>query len=353
MEKIISKQSVPEWVKKLEDYTIYAPVKKEDHWSFEVIEHPESIDLNYLNSIPSPKTLIFPQTEVLFEFNDSGSYDDNGKAVAVKETLPREKPQIILGLRPCDAKAITLMDKVFGEDFEDPYYLKRRNMTILVGLGCETPPSPNCFCTSLGGSPHGKAGLDILVTDLGDDYYVESLTEKGDQLAKAAGKLFREPKSEELKKMKGIHTSSGDKIKREIKDVKDVTARLGESKMFGSSLWDEESKGCIRCGICTYLCPSCHCFDINDEVESLSPLNGKRVRTWDNCQFPDFTMHSSGHNPRPDKLSRLRRRVLHKFPYFVQTQGDYMCIGCGRCVSKCPVGIDIIEILNKVRDNEQ
>jgi len=202
------------------------------------------------------------------------------------------------------------------------------------------------------GHPTAKLAW-ISWSDLGDDYYVESLTEKGHRLTNFPGKLFREPKSEEQDKMKSIHASSGDKLQREIKDVKTVTARLGESKMFGSSLWDEESKSCISCGICTYLCPSCHCFDMNDEVDSVLPLSGKRVRTWDNCQFPDFTMHSSGHNPRPDKLSRLRRRVLHKFPYFVETQGDYMCTGCGRCVSKCPVGIDIIEILNKVMDNEQ
>ena len=122
--------------------------------------------------------------------------------------------------------------------------------------------------------------------------------------------------------------------------------------MFDSPFWDDESMSCIRCGICTYLCPTCHCFDINDEVISSYPLKGKRVRTWDNCQFPDFTMHSSGHNPRPDKASRLRQRILHKYNYFVEKYGHYQCTGCGRCVSKCPVGIDIIEVLNKVNDYE-
>jgi ferredoxin len=108
---------------------------------------------------------------------------------------------------------------------------------------------------------------------------------------------------------------------------------------------------CIRCGVCTYLCPSCHCFDINDEIESASPFRGTRVRTWDTCQFPDFTMHSSGHNPRPDKASRLRQRLLHKFRYFVETTGQFMCVGCGRCISHCPVGIDIISVLEKVKSH--
>jgi L-lactate utilization protein LutB len=122
--------------------------------------------------------------------------------------------------------------------------------------------------------------------------------------------------------------------------------------MFDSSFWEEESLSCIRCGICTYLCPTCHCFDINDEVTSSFPLKGKRIRTWDNCQFPDFTMHSSGHNPRPDKASRLRQRIYHKYHHFIEIYEKYQCTGCGRCVSKCPVGIDIIEVLNKVKNHD-
>ena len=140
------------------------------------------------------------------------------------------------------------------------------------------------------------------------------------------------------------------KIERKVNQVEKIPGIL--ENMFDSPFWNTESQSCIRCGICTYLCPTCHCFDINDEVTSNSPLEGKRVRTWDTCQFPDFTMHSSGHNPRPNKGSRLRQRILHKYQYFVKWYDNYQCTGCGRCVSKCPVGIDIIEVLNKVGQNE-
>lgn len=344
MEMIITKQSVPEWIKKLEDYTIYAPTKNEDFWSFEVVEprHPEVIDLNYLNSTPSPKKVVFPPKEVFFEF--TGSIYDR---IEIKETQPGGRPQVVLGIRPCDAAAVTRMDEFFSHDVQDSYYLTRRNNTILVGLVCDTPPSPDCFCTSVGGSPHGKAGLDILMTDLGDDlYYVESLTQKGVQIMDAADKTFRQVKAEERSKKEKIHTDSVKKITREIKDMDTLGSRLDNA--FNSTLWDEESMGCIRCGICTYLCPSCHCFDVNDEVSSTSPLKGKRVRTWDNCQFPDFTMHSSGHNPRPERASRLRQRIFHKIRYSQENFNNYLCTGCGRCISKCPVGINIIEILNKI-----
>ena len=198
MEKIITKQSVPEWIKKLEDYTIYAPTKREDFWSFEVVtpQDPEVIDLNYLNSSPSPKKVVFPPKEVFFEF--TGSIYDR---MEVNETLPEGRPQVILGIRPCDAAAIARMDEFFSEYVKDPYYLTRRDNTILVGLVCNTPPSPNCFCTSVEGSPHGKTGLDILMTDLGDDlYYVESLTQKGVQIMDIPDKPFRQAKAEERSK---------------------------------------------------------------------------------------------------------------------------------------------------------
>jgi ferredoxin len=123
--------------------------------------------------------------------------------------------------------------------------------------------------------------------------------------------------------------------------------------MFDSPFWDEQARSCIRCGICTFLCPACHCFDICDEVTVPTPLEGKRVRSWDTCQYPDFTMHSSGHNPRSDRASRLRQRIMHKYQYFVEHHGEYQCTGCGRCVSLCPVSIDIIDILSEVPGYER
>jgi ferredoxin len=349
MEKILTKQSFPQWVKKLKSYKVYAPVKNDgdDHWNYEIIDtnDPDVIDSNYSNTVLSPKKIIFPQREVFLEFES-----ENEEGYAIKEALPGEPLSAIFGVRPCDAKAVTLMDKVFSGDFEDIYYWKRRNAATLVGLACTTPPSQNCFCLSVEGSPFSKEGLDILMVDLGDRYFVDSLTEKGDRLIDLAQDIFAEPGEKDKSAVKKAQVDSEKQIRRQIKNIKEIPLKLKE--MFDSPFWDEESLSCIRCGICTYLCPTCHCFDISDEVTSAAPLKGKRVRTWDNCQFPDFTMHSSGHNPRPDKASRLRQRTLHKFQYFVEKYKNFMCTGCSRCVSKCPVGIDIIDVLNKVNHYE-
>ncbi len=343
MEKILTKQSLPQWTAKLKSYKIFAPVEREHSWDYEAIADGAAIDLDYANTVQSAKAIIFPQREVFFDFGANGE-----AGVEINETLPAEQPTVIFGVRPCDARALTLMDKVFSGDFEDPYYWKRRKATTLVGLSCNTPPSRNCFCLSVNGSPFAKEGLDVLITDLEDTYFVETLTEKGDQLVSRAGNLFKDAGEKEKNAVKKLQAEAEKKISRQIENVEKIPAKL--KGMFDASFWEEEALSCIRCGICTYLCPTCHCFDINDEVTSKSPLKGKRVRTWDNCQFPDFTMHSSGHNPRPDKASRLRQRIQHKYNYFVERYQAYQCTGCGRCVVKCPVGIDIIEVLNKVSD---
>lgn len=343
MEKVLAKKSFPQWVKTLSSYKIFAPVEKDKLWNYELIDNPEQINLDYPNTILSPKKIIFPQREVYLEFLAS-----NESGLEVKEILPDESPSVIFGVRPCDAKALTLTDKVFGGDFEDLYYWDRRKQIALVGLSCSTPPSPNCFCLSVDGSPFSKDGLDVLMTDLGEKFFIESLTKKGEQLVNSGKTLFKAPTEKDKKELEKIQAVAKKKITRQIANIKKIPPKLKE--MFDSPFWDEESLSCIRCGICTYLCPTCHCFDINDEIDSLSPLQGKRIRTWDNCQFPDFTMHSSGHNPRPDKASRLRQRMMHKFQYFVERYKNYQCVGCGRCISQCPVGIDIIEVLDKVSD---
>jgi sulfhydrogenase subunit beta (sulfur reductase) len=343
MEKILTKESFPKWIEKIATVKIYAPVLKDDLWSYEAVDGSK-ITSEYTQAIQSPKKIIFPQKEFFLEFGQ----DKNGSQ-EIRELLPADEESIIFGIRPCEAKGVSHMDKVFGGEFNDIYYWKRRNQVTLVGLGCNTPPSANCFCTSVDGSPFSHEGLDILLTDMGNFYYIQTFTKKGEKLVSMSKDLFADPKSKEKVDLEALHKDAEKKLPRQLKDTNKIPAKL--KSLFDAELWDDEAMSCIRCGICTYLCPTCHCFDISDEITSYSPIKGKRVRTWDNCQFPDFTMHSSGHNPRPDKASRLRQRVMHKFLYFVEIYNNYQCTGCGRCISKCPVGIDIIKVLEKVRDH--
>ncbi len=345
MEKILLKSSLPAWVKALaSSRRVFAPLEEENgRWNYGEVGDGRPFGLDVLQTTLPPKKILFPQREPLLAFEET---DDS---LTLEEITPPPGAVVILGPRPCEAKAAWLLDKFFGGEIQDSYYWLRRNGAALVGLACLFPPSPNCFCTSVNGSPHGEEGLDILMTDLGDRFLAKVLSPKGEALVQTAPGLFQEAKEEDLRKAAHLQAESEKKIKRRLKDSSDLASKL--KAQFGSPLWDEESMSCIRCGICTYLCPSCHCFDINDEVEPSTSLKGTRVRTWDTCQFPDFTMHSSGHNPRPDKASRLRQRLCHKFQYFVESFGLFQCVGCGRCISLCPVGIDIIKVLDKVSDH--
>ncbi len=344
MDKILPKSSFSRWVKSFGSKKIYLPQREDFGWTLVDNFSEADIPPDYTYPTVPLKKIIFPQQEVFFEFEHSPTGN-----IHLKEILPEDSPQVIIGARPCDGLAIKAMDLVFSGSFEDPYYWRRRRSVTLVGLACSTPPTSNCFCLSVEGSPYSEEGLDLLLTDLGDSYFVRSLTEKGEKLIASSPSLFLEVKPEDREQREKIHAQAQEKLSRSLASARELPAKLKE--MFDSPFWDEESLSCLRFGICTYLCPTCHCFDISDETHSLSPLKGKRVRTWDTCQFPDFTMHSSGHNPRPDKASRLRQRLLHKFLYFITLYDRFQCVGCGRCVSLCPVGIDIIEVLSKVRNH--
>lgn len=343
MDKILAKNDFPRWLEALASHRLFVPRLVDDVWTYQLVEAPAGVELADVQTAVPAKAVVFPQREDFFAFVEGAD------GVALTELSPDGSPAVVFAVRPCEAKAATLTDLVFGGEFTDGYYEKRRKATALVGLACLTPPSTNCFCLSVDGSPHGTDGLDVLLTDLGDSYFVEALTERGEALVQAAGGVFTAPKAEDKARMMRLHGESEKKLRRSIDRLKVVPEKL--RGMFDSPFWDREAMSCIRCGICTYLCPTCHCFDMNDEVESTTPLRGKRVRTWDTCQFPDFTMHSSGHNPRPEKASRLRQRINHKFQYFVEVWNQYQCTGCGRCITLCPVGIDLVKVVEKVRDH--
>lgn len=360
MKKILTRKNLTEWMRSLKGYHLIAPVPDGNHWSFVEMSNPETLaemgrlaffDSEFTNSVVPVKRFVFPQKETLFEFEETRRDGACDSHVKLFETLPAGKPALILGMRPCDGKALTHYDKIFGGEFEDPYYRTRRDSITTVGLTCNKPPSRNCFCPSVDGSPHSSDGLDVLMTDLEDRFFLESFTGKGDELLKSGAALLIAPgKADEAKKAT-IDKKSEENVVKVIENMGKLRSKL--EKSFDSNVWNELAEKCIQCGICTYLCPTCHCFDMNDQVCCTSPLKGKRVRSWDTCQFPDFTMHSSGHNPRSGKASQLRQRILHKFQYFPELHGKYLCTGCGRCIDRCPVGIDIVEVLETVRDYEE
>jgi len=333
----IEKRKLADTLNKLKDtYQLYGPVRKGDIVDFMQIEAVSDIDLSFQNSRLSPKSLFLPQSERMFEYGLDPARND---AHILKEVPKDYSPRAVIAMRPCDAKAFELVDANFDTpQFRDPWWVKAREATTLVGLGC-TAPCSTCFCTSVGGGPFDRAGLDVLITDTPDAFVAKVFSEKGEKLIKAAN-TFEPVENELLKRATAIEQDATGKIVSKIDTSRLV--QIDTLALYEADFWEDVQFPCINCGVCTYLCPTCWCFDIQDETHGRT---GERIRNWDSCMFPLFTLHASGHNPRGQKIQRVRQRFMHKLKYYVDTyKMGVACVGCGRCVQHCPVNIDIREV---------
>ena len=307
----------------------------------ELVEEPAEILYDYGNVRVPLKQVFFPQTEVLCRYD----FDE-----ITEVPLPNE-PIVVFGARPCDTRALAQLDAVFGPGYKghpDPYYLRRRENSVVIALACAEPCS-SCFCTTTGGGPAGTEGADILARqlDAGDALLFEAVTDKGREFLAAHRELFAEPQAGQLEAAQKA-AAAAETMVREANDLGvDLAADLAALKhnmdpLFEDRRWAGLTDTCIGCGACTYLCPTCYCFDIADESRL---YKGRRIRTWDSCQFAQFTKHASGHNPRTNKKERLRQRFMHKFSYAVENNEDVLCVGCGRCITACPVNLDIRDVI--------
>ena len=331
---VLDDDRLREFLSALRDYTLWAPLQKDGLTLFKAISDPADLTLDMKGQVRVPKTAVFPQTEPLFTFDRKGIKHD-----AASE---EKKESIIFGLRPCDARSLLILEPVFEGTIPDPYYARRRRSSVLIGLAC-TEPFAHCFCTSVGGNPFGREGLDLLFVKLNGSFLIEVITEKGRQIIDKTSHLFTSATMEDLKKRENLAQSSVGKIFRHL-DLEGIPEKL--SVVFEHSIWKQMASKCTGCGICTYTCPTCYCFDMQDES---TLKEGRRVRIWDSCMFAEYTLHASGHNPRPTRAERLRNRIYHKFKFNLDNFGVVGCVGCGRCISLCPSNEDLIENLSSIK----
>ncbi|MEE8317822.1 MAG: 4Fe-4S dicluster domain-containing protein [Candidatus Omnitrophota bacterium] len=326
MKRLVKKEDLVRLIGSLlAGFEIIAPKEVPNKGIFyQVLENGQDLSLGKGFAIePIKRFFLEPSSWILRHGKNSGSEVES-------YPLP-DKKRIIIGARPCETRGLVLLDKIFDSEYKDDFYINNRKRTIIVGLLCSTPDK-TCFCTSMNASPVESKGMDAYLLQLGRDLFVlETISERSKGLFRDAG---RDLTKEDEVLLDEAKKNCIDKIKKKIK----VSEGLG--KIFEDDYWNEVSSSCINCGVCTFLCPTCHCFDLVDEER-------KRLRSYDGCSFPDFTLESSGVNPRPTKRERYRQRVYHKFDYFKRNFGENLCVGCGRCIRHCPVKIDIADIVDK------
>jgi len=319
-------------------YRVVAPVRSDDGLRFGAIDSPDEMVLDYRNTSTSAKSVFFPQVECMMRFaRRVDQYNE------VADTPIDRTPTLLLGVRPCDVRSFLLMDCVFTQPpFVDPYYVARRENTVVLSLACDRPRA-TCFCGAFDSGPYDTEGSDVALRDAEDAYLVEPVTARGRALLKDLS----------LASADDTHIKAADVIRQgaearlcSIEQVAGIEKTLPD--LFEDNVWQEVSEKCLACGTCTYVCPQCHCFNIEDR---LLLDGGERVRAWDSCMYPGFTVHASGHNPRPDQAARWRQRIMHKFEYLPRNVGLYGCVGCGRCILSCPVQLDIRQVLDRVRQS--
>jgi len=329
------------WAKGLEklngDYRLYAPFTSQESSAFREFGPGELPDLSLANTHLSAKSVVYPQSQTMFEYSLDEAQDDHH---ILKEVARDEKPQAVFGIRPCDAASFLLVKRNFDNpDYRDPYWVKPYEASTFVGLACDDPEK-TCFCTSAGGGPYNEAGLDLLLSREADGFSGRVITDKGDALAKAAGWTTEVTAADFGAKKQAAEAKISTKVNSSKLSAQKTT------ELFSADFWDDIAFSCLNCGTCTFSCPTCWCFDIQDESQKMS---GKRMRNWDSCMYPLFTLEGSGHNPRPNKVQRVRQRFMHKLKYYVDKyENGAACVGCGRCVQFCPVNIDIREVCDRM-----
>ncbi len=322
-----------------ETATVYAPVTHKNGAKFKKWSPEKELDLTG-NTDRSAKDFFFPQVENLAAFQVEGQH------ITVIDNRVESEDFVVFGVRACDARSFAILDRVFLADPVDSYYKNRRDHGTVISLAC-TDPGQTCFCQTFGIDATAPEG-DIRAYLTEDALVLQSLTEKGEAILSKVSDLTAEADAGEVEAQ--IQDAKEKLAKLPLANLRaeDLTAKQLET--FSSEKWASLSKACLGCGSCTFVCPTCQCYDIQD----FDTGNGiQRFRCWDSCMYHDFTMMAHG-TPRLTQLERFRQRFMHKLVYYpMNNEGIHGCVGCGRCLNKCPISMNIVKVIHALREVKQ
>jgi sulfhydrogenase subunit beta (sulfur reductase) len=337
-ETIISKKSFAVWIDSLlEQSPVIGPAWDGRRHVFRKIDAASELSMDYQTTMLSPgKLFIYKPKEDLFRFSVSGR-------TQIKEIPVVAEEQIIVGVHSCDTHALMYLDRTFLGAYTDRYYEARRKNTVIISLNC-TGIAPNCFCSSVGTGPflNADGGFDMLLTDFGDEYLLEARTERAHSFLKPAE--TKKAGSKEMKhkadREKSIHRMITKTL--ETDGLNDVLKDNPDHPLWRSTAEEK----CLSCSNCVMVCPTCFCFDVIDEI-SMDMKTVTRRRQLDACQDRRFAEVHGG-NYRSRRTARLRQFVMHKLNQTHQ-YGVFGTVGCGRCITWCPTGIDLTEMAMTIR----
>ena len=316
---------------------LYLPVRGEKDVSYKLWSEGTEYAADALNTVKSPKDLFFPQSENLYAMKTT----EGGRKIDLVDNSYGGRDFVVFGVRACDAASFGILDRVFLSNPVDAYYKARREKGVVVTVACREPET-SCFCHTFGIDPAEPAG-DVSCIFAGDSLYLDAKTEKGAALLDSLG-VLEDAADADLDVVEAEKTVARDNLaKTPLYDL--TTEGFGAGKtmeLFGSPKWAELSEACLGCGTCTFVCPTCQCYDIRDYDTGHGV---QRYRCWDSCMFSEFTRMSAG-QPRLTQVERFRQSFMHKLVYYPENnEGVFSCVGCGRCVVKCPQHLNIVKVI--------
>lgn len=324
-----------------EQGSLYMPVRQSGQVNYTRWEAGLEYCHDALNTVTSVKSLFFPQSEDLAAFRIKGK---NIEVIADEEP---EGPFTVFGVRACDARAMDILDMVFLSEPADSFYEEKRKSGTVITMACNEPEE-SCFCGAFQVDAASPGG-DVSTWYIDGYLYWQPMTDKGKVLTETLGKLLCEAETDDEENL-----SQHQVVIHDILSMLPLAGvnpdSLGENDdLFGSDKWEELSSACLGCGSCTFICPTCQCYDIRDFNTGREI---RRFRCWDSCMYSDFTLMAHG-NPRTTQMQRFRQRFMHKLAYFPENNdGAYSCVGCGRCVAKCPISMNIAKVINVLGGQE-
>ncbi|MBN2591191.1 MAG: 4Fe-4S dicluster domain-containing protein [Sedimentisphaerales bacterium] len=316
---------------------LYIPKKIEAHFVFSKYnpENSSEVELNNIRACTPVKEFLFPLRELAAIFPEPLDLKDI-------------KPFAIFGLKDCDLRSIEILDKVFKEDeFEDPFYIKRREKMFIISSDC-FDPAQSCICNFLSGKPFSEGGYDLNVSKVSGGFVVESGSEKGKQFINDNSEMFAKVSEDVLAQRQANREQAQKQLDKQNTEYKlDAPVHEIVQQSYESDVYDQEAATCVECQACTRVCPTCHCFYLYDTKQK--EYFGK-MKMWDSCMRLSYAMVAGGENPRKVLGDRLRHRFMHKFSYFLERYGIDMCVGCGRCVDAEAGQVDLRKVLKKLND---